>query len=218
MVTMASYVRRYALDKLLSADLLGELAPFAQKPGELIVRSGDPARHLYFLVEGRAKVYSTMENGQNLLATITKPLDVLGEVELFTLRRSMLNVEALTDTVCLRLPMSAVKKALDRNSRLLAYICSRLGAKLASRTVVSSINLRYPVRNRLASYLRAVADQLVAGTDDLGQIADFLGASYRQLARAVRGFRAEGILEARRGRIRVLDKGKLEPLARDRYD
>jgi len=33
----------------------------------------------------------------------------------------------------------------------------------------------------------------------------------------VRRFRAEGILDKRRGRIRVLEKAKLEPLVRDRY-
>jgi hypothetical protein len=55
------------------------------------------------------------------------------------------------------------------------------------------------------------------GTDNLGELADFLGASYRQLARAVAGLRASGVMDRRRGRIRVLDQAGLEPLARDLY-
>ncbi|MBL8967532.1 MAG: winged helix-turn-helix domain-containing protein, partial [Spirochaetaceae bacterium] len=55
------------------------------------------------------------------------------------------------------------------------------------------------------------------GTDDLGELADSLGTSYRQLARVVRRFRDEGILEDRRGRIRVLSRERLEPLAREIY-
>jgi len=100
------------------------------------------------------------------------------------------------------------------------FLCGQLGEKLAARNVAESINLRYPVENRLASYLLAAIDPegYIIGTDNLGDLADFIGASYRQLARAVRRFRDQGILDAERGRVRVLDRGKLEPLARDRYD
>jgi len=214
------YVRRYSLDRLLSKDLIERLRPQSRKPGEQIVRSGDPARELIFFVEGRAKAYSTMENGHSILAAFFKPIRVLGDVELFTSERYILSVEALTDTVCLHLSTETVKRAADRNCRLFMFLCGQLGEKLAARNVAESINLRYPVENRLASYLLAAIDPegYIIGTDNLGDLADFIGASYRQLARAVRRFRDQGILDAERGRVRVLDRGKLEPLARDRYD
>lgn len=213
------YVRRYRLGELLSPDLLDLLQPFRRGPGELLLRAGDPATHLLFFVAGRTKVYSTMENGHSLLAAFYEPFDVLGEAELFTSERYALNVEAVTNTLCLSLPAPAVKKAVDRNSRLLIYLCGRLGTKLAERVIIESINLRYPVENRLASYLLAVMDSegWIIGTDDLGELADFIGASYRQLARVVRRFRDRGILDETRGRVRVLDRKKLEPLAGDRY-
>lgn len=215
-----AYARRHSLDRLLSPDLIGALRPQANRPGQLILRSGDPARELFFFVEGRAKAYSTTENGHSVLAAFFKPFRVLGDVELFASERYILSVEALTDTVCLRLPAETVKRAADRNCRLFMFLCGQLGRKLAARNVAESINLRYPVENRLASYLLATADPegYIIGTDNLGDLADFIGASYRQLSRAVRRFRDEGILDAGRGRVRVADRGKLEPLARDRYD
>jgi CRP-like cAMP-binding protein len=99
------------------------------------------------------------------------------------------------------------------------YLCGRLGAKLSDRIIAESINLRYPVENRLAGYLLGSTDGggRIPGTDDLGELADFLGSSYRQLARVVRRFRTMGILDRTRGRIRVLDTAKLRPLARDLY-
>ena len=217
---MDVYVSRHDLDTLLSADLVAALRPLRNSPGELILRAGDPVRDLLFFVEGRAKVYSTMENGQNLLAAFYKPFDVLGDVELFSRKRYALNVEALTDTVCLALSMASITKAADRNGRFFMYLCGRLGSKLAARVSVASINLRYPVENRLASYLIALSDAKGRdlGTDDLGELADFLGTSYRQLGRVVRRFRDEGILDNERGRIRVIDRTKLEPLARDLYE
>jgi CRP/FNR family transcriptional regulator, putaive post-exponential-phase nitrogen-starvation regulator len=217
--SVESYVRRYSLDAFLSADLVEALRPLRREPGELIIRAGDPVRDLFFFVEGRVKIYSIMENGQSLLAAIYKPFDVLGEVELFTFKRYTLSVEALTKTTCLRLPVTAVRKSAEKNYRLFMYLCGRLGAKLKDRIIAESINLRYPVENRLASYLLASADGegWILGTDHLGELADFLGTSYRQLARVVRRFRAEGIMDRTRGRIRVLDRAKLQPRAADLY-
>jgi CRP/FNR family transcriptional regulator, putaive post-exponential-phase nitrogen-starvation regulator len=219
MDAVKSYVRRYSLGSLLSTDLLEALRTVKRGPGELVLRAGDPARDLLFFVEGRVKIYSTMDNGQSVLAAIYQPFDVLGEAELFSSERYTLSVEALTDTVCLGLPVEAIRKSAERNYRLFMYLCGRLGAKLADRIIAESINLRYPVENRLASYLLATTDDegRLLATDTLGELADFLGASYRQLARVVREFRAQGILEKTRGRIRVLRRSKLEPLARDLY-
>jgi CRP-like cAMP-binding protein len=214
-----SYIRRYSLDGLLSSDLLEALRPIRRGPGELVIRSGEPVGDLLFFVEGRIKVFSTMDNGQSVLASFYQPFDVLGEAELFASERYTLSAEALTRTVCLGLSVAAIKKAADRNCRLFMYLCGRLGAKLSDRIVAESINLRYPVENRLASYLLASMDGegRILDTDDLGELADFIGASYRQLARVVRRFRDAGILDEARGRIRVLDRTKLEPLARDPY-
>jgi len=216
---VAKYVRRYGLDSLISPDLLGALAPLRWLPGEFILRSGEPLRSLLFLVEGRAKAYRSLENGQSILAAFFGPFDVLGEVELFSSPRYALSVVALEETVCLGLQVEAIRMAAERNSRLFMYLCGRLGEKLDDRNLAESINLRYPVENRLASYLLASMDGegSVLGTDDLGELADFIGASYRQLGRVVRRFREEGILEKSRGRIRVLDRARLAPFARDLY-
>jgi CRP-like cAMP-binding protein len=219
MESVETYAERYALRDILSPDLVGSLKLVQKEPGALLIRAGDRARDLFFFVEGRVKAYSTLENGQSVLAAFYKPFDVLGEAELFSSDNYALSVETLTVTVCLRLPVEAVAAAAERNVRLLTYLCGRLGAKLTDRMIAESINLRYPVENRLASYLMATMDNegWIMGTDNLGELADFLGASYRQLARAVAGLRARGVMDKCRGRIRVLDRGRLEPLARDLY-
>jgi len=219
METGTRYVERFGLDKLLSPDLLALLTPSCREGGELVIRAGDPSDRLYFLVEGRTKAYCALENGQSVLASFMIPLDILGEVELFYGDRYTLSVEALLPSVFLSLPSQAVKAAAERNVALLAFVCGRLGEKVAYRNVVDSINLRYPVENRLASYLVASSDDegRVLGTGNLGQIADFIGSSYRQLERVARRFRDEGILAAGRGDLRIRDRRRLEGLARDLY-
>jgi CRP/FNR family transcriptional regulator, putaive post-exponential-phase nitrogen-starvation regulator len=219
METLESYVRRYALHELLSPDLLSRLHLVLRSPGEFVIRSGEPAGDLLFFVEGRTKTFSTLGNGQSILASFARPFDVFGEAELLSAERYTLSIEAIEDSAFLALPTLAIKKAADRNCRLFMYLCGRLGAKLSSRIIAESINLRYSVESRLASYLLASMDDegLILGTDDLGEIADFIGSSYRQLARVVRRFRDGGLLERTRGRVRVLDRAALAPLAGDLY-
>lgn len=217
MESTPALARRFGLDRLLSPELLADLEPLRREPGELVIRAGDPVRRLFFLVEGLAKAYNVMGNGQSVLASFFQPPDVLGEVELFSAERYALTVEAVRPTLCLALPAASIRGAADRNGRLLMYLCGRLGQKLADRNLAESINLRYPVEERLASYLLASLDGDAVGTDSLAELADFLGASYRQLARAVRRLRDEGVLSPERGRLRVLDRSRLEPRARDLF-
>lgn len=223
-----TYIDRYALSNLLSPELIDSIRLIRREPGEHLIRSGDPAEYLLFFVEGRAKVDRKMENGTTLLVRFYRPFDILGDVELFAFDRYIFDVTAITETVCLGVPVALIKRLADKNSALLMKICARLGSKMADFNVTAAINLRYPVENRLASYLLATTGvelraaaaptaKTARSTDDLGELADLLGASYRQLARVVRRFREEGILEKRRGRIVVADRAKLEPLARDYY-
>ncbi|MFZ2636042.1 MAG: cyclic nucleotide-binding domain-containing protein [Rectinemataceae bacterium] len=217
-----SYVKRYSLDRLLSPGLLAALNLRRYGKGEHIIRSGESVEELLFFVDGRAKVYNQMENGSALLVRFYRPFDILGDVELFSFERYILDVVALEDTVCLGLPADAIRRGAEDNAGLLMELCGRLGRKLADFNVSAAINLRYPVENRLASYLLAVSGASdsgadVYGTDDIGELADMLGSSRRQLSRAIRDFRDRGILEEKRGRIRVASREKLEPLARDLY-
>ncbi|HUW69083.1 MAG TPA: cyclic nucleotide-binding domain-containing protein [bacterium] len=221
-----TYIKRYALRELLSPDLIDELKPIRRHSGEYLINAGDPVDWLLFFVEGKAKVYSRMENGTSLLIRFYRPFDMLGDLELFALDRYLMDVVAISDTLCLGLRSDIIKKRASDNALLLTRICERLGRKLADSNVAAAINLRYPVENRLAGYLLATMDDndhstmaasVPCATHDLGELADLLGASYRQLGRVVRNFRDQGILEARRGRLVIADRRKLEPLAKDCY-
>lgn len=227
-IEIAAYVARFKLASLLSAELIGRLRLRRYGRGEYIIRAGEPVESLFFFVEGRAKVFHQMEKGSSLLVRFYRPFEILGDLELFSYERYVLNVETIAPSACLLLSRSAILERADENGRLLVDLCGRLGRKLGSFNVSSAINLSYPVENRLASYLLAVlpeggalpergggAMEYLAGTQ--GEIAELLGASYRQLSRVLRRFREEGILAEARGRIVVRDRSRLEELARDIY-
>lgn len=210
------YVKRFGLLDILDDTLIGKLRPVRYGKGDLIIRSGDPVNAVLFVVDGRAKSYSILDNGQSVLAAFYKPLDIIGEAELFSQEAYALSVEATGDAVCLRLGKDAILGNAGRDQRLLAYICRRLGEKLNERFRAASINLRHTVESRLAMYLLESSGG-GARVDKLGDIADFIGCSYRQLSRAVRGFRGRGALADIRGSLVVLDRGALLALAGETY-
>jgi CRP/FNR family transcriptional regulator, putaive post-exponential-phase nitrogen-starvation regulator len=218
--TKEGYIERYELGRILSPELLSALELRVYARGERFIAAGDEVDGLYFFVAGRAKVYSQMENGSSLLVRFYSPFDILGDVELFSLERFILNAEALEGAVCLFLAKPAILRRPEPSAALLQELCARLGRKLADFNASAAVNLRYPVANRLASYLLALEAEEECrslGTENQGELADLLGTSYRQLSRVLRDFKDEGVLEQRRGKLRVLDRSKLEALARDLY-
>ena len=148
MDSVEEYARRYSLSRLLSPDLLEALRPQSRDAGGLFIRAGGKARDLLFFVEGRVKAYSTMENGQSVLAAFYRPFDVLGEAEVFASDRYTLAVEAIGPSVCLALSVAAIKKAADRNCRLFMYLCGRLGAGRAGRDRYRRLDFAAEVHHR----------------------------------------------------------------------
>ncbi|MDU2112737.1 MAG: helix-turn-helix domain-containing protein, partial [Clostridiales bacterium] len=75
-----------------------------------------------------------------------------------------------------------------------------------------------PLENRLASYILAsYTNEDNNNTENLTQIAEFLGTSYRHLLRVVKEFELEKIIKRDNKKLVILDKDKLEDLAGDLY-
>ena len=81
-----------------------------------------------------------------------------------------------------------------------------------------AVNILYPLENRLASYILAsYTNEDNNNTENLTQIAEFLGTSYRHLLRVVKEFELEKIIKRDNKKLVILDKDKLEELAGDLY-
>jgi len=218
------YLNRYKLTQLLPVAVKENLKIFRYKAGEHVVRSDEYLDYLYFFVEGKGKVYSLQENGKSLLVRFYTPPDVIGDVELFSDRRSVCNLQAISDVTCLAIEMKKIREACRNNASLLEYFCRSLSAKLQDFNISSSINLTYPLENRLASYLVAISDKGTFEnsveriyTDNLTELADLLGTSYRHLTRTIKDFTDRGIIEKKSRRIEIKDPVRLKELAREIY-
>lgn len=215
---IAYYLNRYGLSGELSDEVKSALKIYRFRQGEHIIRSGGKLEYFYFFVEGKAKVYTLQENGRSLLVRFYLPLEIIGEVEMFTGRNSICHLQALTESVCLGIKSSKMLEACRTDCLLMEFFCRTLSRKLLDFNQASSINQSYPLENRLASYLLSIPDD--GGrlkTDSMSELADLLGTSYRHLSRTVKDFTEQGILEKKGKVMAILDQEKLKELGREIY-
>ena len=220
-----SCLLRHNFSQFLPAAAIQVLRLYRFSDGEYLCREGAPTRFLLFLVEGRCKVTRSLQNGKESLICFYQDFAILGEIELVCALPSATEPPALINTVqatgavqCLALPIKTAQDLLLNDPLFLRFLCPRLAQKLMQNNQTLSINLHYPVDQRLASYIFCSCPS--PGNlfqENHTHLAEYLGCSHRQLLRVLRRFREEGILAQEDGVYRVMDVDRLKKLADDIY-
>lgn len=220
-----SYYDKFEMDRLFDRPLLNELELLRFNRMEYLCQEEEEMTHLMFFVEGKVKVFRTLMNGKSLLISIYDPFEIIGDVELIKGRRTSSNAQALTTCYVLALNMDTARKRLGNDLTFLKFTCSVLAEKLHELGSSSSVNLYYPLENRLASYILAVASTVkLEGQDEkrifnenLTHLAELMGTSYRHLLRTLNGLvQKEVITKNEKGYI-LSDEIALEKLAGDLF-
>ncbi len=159
---------------------------------ELIFQEGEEIKYLMFFVEGKAKVYTTLKNGKLLLLDFYKELDTLGDLELITNDFASCNVEAIESCICIGISLKVLRNIYYNDTNLMNFLCNSLGKKLKKSSKNASINLMYPLENRVASYIIFIGtdknSKIIKFDETLTVISELLGTSYRHLLRTLNRF------------------------------
>lgn len=216
----ARYVREFGLDGICGERMIAGMSLYAYNKGELICSAGSAMSHLYLLVRGKLKVYSVLPNGKSVLLRFYEPLGMIGDVEWATGYPPRCSVETLSDCLMLVISYEQLTETASHDPAWLRYMMKHIAHKLYTNSNTLSLNLMYPVENRVASYLLSVTSGENPGvrigeirTPKLLEIAELIGTSYRHLNRILSQFAADGMIERRRGAIAIRDVGRLKKLA-----
>lgn len=187
-----------------------------------MLKEEDTIQKLLFLVKGKAKIYINLSNGKSLLLCFYESFRVLGDIELINGNPAVTNVMAVEDSYCIGISYDIVCKYLLDDSKFLRYICNSLGVKLTRCSKNSSINLLYPLENRLASYIfsagvRGKSNKRIYFIENLTETAELLGTSYRHLLRTLNNLCEKKILCKKEEGYEVIDETMLEVLSADVY-
>lgn len=221
---LMGYMRQYEINNIFTEDMSSYMELLYYKKNEYMVREGQEIPYLLFLTEGKAKVFTSLSNGKSLLLYFYQGFKVLGDLEVVDSVKAVTNVVAIADTYCVGISYRNVRRFLLEDAKFLRYICSSLGGKLNRCSKNSSINLLYPLENRLASYIYTIGERIsmnhksmLVFNENLTEIAELLGASYRHLLRTLSDLCERGILKKEGSTYLVIEEAALMKLSADLY-
>ena len=214
------YINKFKLNDIFTDEMSGYMELVLFKKGEYICNENEKMEYLFFLVNGKGKVYVILKNGKSLLLSFYYPLTVIGDIEIVNNCDTSSNIQALEDSYCIALPLNIVREKLLKDAKFLRYVCDSLGRKLQSSSNNNSINLLYPLENRLASYILAAKEEIIVDNkkayifnEKLTELAELLGTSYRHLLRTINALINKGVISKENGYYKILDKKLLKTLS-----
>lgn len=151
----------------------------------------DYAGYLYFLVEGRYKVYGNLENGKRILYRFCNAFSVLGEMELLLddSRRSEINtIETVERCLAVTFDYRKVYSVLISDAKFLYFICQVLAEKISYFGNMQMVNNLSSAQEKVAIYLVNSADSSGVFCENQVIMAEELDISYRHLHRILERF------------------------------
>lgn len=214
---LKEYIYLESLNHIINEDMEKYCEIHTFERGEFICKVEQEVEYFYFFVEGKAKIYTLLENGNKLLLRFYQPFNILGDIELLLYPGYRTYVEALRTCICLGIPMRIIRAHFLHNSVFIKFLCEHLARKLDSITHKSSMNL-YPLEVRLSRYIfesQVKEDDKMTIIPNYNDLAELLGSSYRHLNRTFNQLIEKGIISKKGKRITILDKEALTEIAGD---
>ncbi len=207
---------KYNIANFFSVNPIDDFSLLSFEKGEFLAMPGDYIDQIYFLVQGKLKVYASKENGQSLLFKLSTPLSIIGDIEFFDDNPCASNIEFLKDSYMLALPVSTIASKYDSDIKFYKKISIELSEKLRYSSFLSRSKYLYPLENRLAEYIIFLSDNNMTVTHiNLSETADLLGTSYRHLLRVLQNFEENNIIERVNKNIYIKDIDYLNDLSKD---
>ena len=207
------------------ASTVRELAATASerpyRQGETIFDEGEPWPHLAFVRTGKVVYTLLSADGKTHALGERLPLDPLNETGTFDGGGATTRAEALTDCTLVLLPAEAVLHACRNDAELaLGFLTDASQARRRSIDPIADLAFAH-VLQRVAKFLLSYAPTTtgmakgLSGIENLSQaqIAAAAGTVRDMAARALLRLKNAGAVELDRGRVRALDRERLEAFA-----
>ncbi|MCB2226892.1 MAG: Crp/Fnr family transcriptional regulator [Desulfarculaceae bacterium] len=176
----------------------------------------DPCEFFYLVAEGLVKVFISSSSGicvTYLLAKRGEPLNLIGP---FTGSPRILSAEAMQESVVACIPSTEFVAFALANPLLLANIMTILGKAIdsANSRIVDMVEKR--VEQRLVRVLTTLFDKFGSEIKlTSGELAELAGTTTESTLRTMGRLRSLGIVESRRGQVRIISPTSLKNLEDD---
>lgn len=209
---LEDYSKKFPLTDFFSFDMEPYTSLVRFESGEVIMREGERPDRLYYMLEGRAKLFLSHANGRITLINFLDAPCFVGEMELIGAQETTNGVTAVTTCTCYEIRVEECRRRLLEDTGFLRYLCVFLGRKALENTDNYSRNQAYPLETRLARFILTTAHNGVY-TERHTEAAEFLGVSYRHLLYVLAGFVEKGLLSKSKRGYEIADPEKLREMA-----
>ncbi len=202
----------FTLQNYFSMDIQPYTAIVRFDSSEAIFHEGEHPSKLYFLLDGRVKLYLTHANGKISIIDFLSAPCFIGEMELLDMKKETNGVTAITPCTCYAIDLFQCRNAILQDVKFLQHLCHFLSTKAIHNTAHYSRNLAYPLNVRLAEFILMTSYHGMY-REKHSEVAEFLGVSYRNLLYVLAEFVKSGILEHTKQGYQIRDYDALKNIA-----
>jgi CRP/FNR family transcriptional regulator len=182
--------------------------------GSPIFSRGDPARSVFLVCRGRARVYVSDPGGKERTLRIAGPGELFAEAAVFQDGGYPASSAALTGCVLLEFPKESLLGLIHEHPGLALATIAILASRLRELTDLIEASLK-EVLPRLASYLLKIPSERGSFRLPLRKVelARHLGTTPESLSRALGQLKDLGLVKEEKSQVVIMDKAGLEELS-----
>ncbi len=189
---------------------------------EVLFSDGGEAKGFYVILSGKIKLYKISPEGKEQILHVVSAPDAFAEAALFLEGSYPAFAEALIDSQLLFFPKRDFIHLIERNPQLSINMIVSLSHFLRRfASLIEELSLK-EVSSRVAKYLidlslKSAKEGKIPKEVELDlsktQLASKLGTISETLSRTLAKMKAKGIIDVKKNRILILNRGALEELA-----
>jgi CRP/FNR family transcriptional regulator len=189
---------------------------------EVLFSDGEEAKGFYVILSGKIKLYKISPEGKEQILHVVSAPDAFAEAALFLEGSYPAFAEALIDSQLLFFPKRDFIHLIERNPQLSINMIVSLSHFLRRfASLIEELSLK-EVSSRIAKYLtdlslKSAKEGKIPKEVELDlsktQLASKLGTISETLSRTLAKMKAKGIIDVKKNRILILNRGALEELA-----
>ncbi|EFE78210.1 Crp/Fnr family transcriptional regulator [Streptomyces filamentosus] len=193
-----------SLRELVPDEVWAELTAYPvrhRRPGETLLRQGDPGTEVIVLVDGLVKIVHADRHGHERLLAFRGPGEILGEMALQSGDLRLAHVETMSTCKFSRI-LAADFRRLVRDHRLAGALAALTARRLREQTEVYDGDV---VERLVMALLRLV--EVSGGADSFSltrdELAQHIGVGRKSVSKALVEL-GPGLVQVGRGRVRVV--------------
>lgn len=209
---LEEYYDHFPLSDYFSFDIYPYTSIVRFDSTESILCEGENPGFLYYLIDGRAKLFLSQANGRISLINFLDSPCFIGEMELLGAQEAANGVTAITPCTCYAVDITRCKGQILDDTKFLRYLCLFLSRKAIGNTYNYSKNQSYPLEVRLANFILLTSCNRLY-REKHTEVSEFLGVTYRHLLYVLAGFVKRGFLKKTEQGYYIQDVDALRKMA-----